>query len=397
MTTQSMLEGIRITDMTTVIFGPYCTQSLADMGADVIKVEPAEGDNLRMIGRPARTNGMGPCHMTFNRGKRSVVWDMKSAHGQEAMRRLLAGSDVFIHNIRAEAIGRLGLDYEAVKAIKPDIIYVHCVGFGSGGPYASLQAYDDIIQAASGITSLLPRVDGDPHYRYLPMAIADKVAGLHALYAVQAALIHKLRTGQGQHVEVPMLESITHFLLEEHLYGKTFVPPNGQICYSRQVDPVRQPTRTSDGWISIAPYVDERWVRFFEAVGRPDILQEETLNTPTNRYRNHRLLQARLEEVVATRTTEEWLAVCRKAGVPAMRANDMDELTEDPHLKAVGFFKQRTHPSEGDYLQTQPPVRFSARPGVTPGHAPLLGQHTVEISAELGLTEEAPAPRAAQV
>jgi len=247
------LAGVRVADMTTVVFGPYCTQILADLGADVIKVEPAEGDSARNIGVPPKTPLMGPVHLRLNRGKRSVSWDMKSEKGKLAVRRLLETSDVFIHNIRPEAIDRLGLGFELVKKLRPDIVYVHCTGFGLGGPYAGLQAYDDVIQAASGAVSLLPRVDGNPRPRYLPMLFADKVSGLHAVYATMAALIAKNRDGEGQHVEVPMFEAITSFNMLEHLCDATFVPPTGNWGYPRQLDPVRQPMRTKDGYISIAP------------------------------------------------------------------------------------------------------------------------------------------------
>jgi len=246
------LAGVRITDMTTVVFGPYCTQILADLGADVIKVEPAEGDSARNIGVPPKTPLMGPVHLRLNRGKRSVSWDMKTEAGKRAIRRLLETSDVFIHNIRPDAIDRLGLGYEVVKKLRPDIVYVHCTGFGLRGPYAGLQAYDDVIQAASGAVSLLPRVDGNPRPRYLPMLFADKVSGLHAVYATMAALIAKNRDGEGQHVEVPMFEAITSFNMLEHLCDATFVPPTGTWGYPRQLDPVRQPMQTKDGYISIA-------------------------------------------------------------------------------------------------------------------------------------------------
>ena len=193
MAQESILGGMRVADMSTVIFGPYCTQILADLGAEVIKVEPEGGDASRNIGASATTPFMGPLHLRMNRGKRSVVWDLKSEAGREGMKRLLQSSDIFIHNIRADAAERAGLGYEAVRALRPDIVYVHCTGFDSNGPNAGLPAYDDIIQAASGIASLLPRVDGNEAPRYFPMAMADKVSGLHAAYAVLAAVVHRLR------------------------------------------------------------------------------------------------------------------------------------------------------------------------------------------------------------
>jgi crotonobetainyl-CoA:carnitine CoA-transferase CaiB-like acyl-CoA transferase len=378
-----MLEGIRVADMSTVIFGPYSTQILADLGADVIKIEPADGDVLRFIGKPAHTKGMGTLHMTLNRGKRSVAWDMRSEQGREAMRRLLESSDVFVHNIRADAIKRLGLDYETVRKINPAIVYVHCTGFGIGGVHQSLAAYDDVIQAASGIASLRPRVDGTADPRYVPMAIADKVSGLHAAYATLAALIHKLRTGEGQHVEVPMFESVTSFTLVEHLSGGTFPDSGATMGYARQVDKERQPTRTKDGHIAVAPYTDERWVRFFEIAGRPDILEDERLSNPVARFKNGSLMQSKLAEITPEKTTAEWISLLGSAGIPVMRVNTLEDLLDDAHLKSVGMFTMREHPTEGRYVEVRPPVKFSARPKADISPAPLIGEHSAEVLDEL--------------
>ncbi len=384
----ALLEGIRVADMSTVIFGPHCTQLLADMGADVIKVEPPEGDNFRLMGKPAKTRGMGPTHLLLNRGKRSVNWDIRKPAGRRALERLIETSDVFLHNIRSDAIKRLGLDYESVRQIRPDIVYVHCTGFGQDGPYAGHQAYDDVIQAASGVTTLLPRVDGNPNPRYLPMAIADKVSGLHAAYAVLAAVIHRLRTGEGQHVEVPMFEAMTSFTLLEHLAGQTFDPPNGPFCYARQTNPTRQPSPTADGFISIAPYIDTRWVKFFEVSGHPEVLLEEELDNPVKRFRNEQLLCAKLAEITPEKTTAEWLALMEASGIPAMEARDLNDIFVDEHLSATGFFRRKEHPTEGPYFEVRPPVRFSARPDPAITDAPLLGQHNDEILTELGLSAD---------
>lgn len=380
-----MLEGIRVVDMSTAIFGPYCTQILADMGADVIKVEHGVGDSTRNIGNVAKTPGMGGLHMTINRGKRSVVWDLHSEAGRDAMHSLLMSSDIFIHNVRADGIARLGLDYESVRKLCPEIIYIHCVGFGSAGPYASRQAYDDLIQAASGIASLLPKVDGNPSPRYLPMAIADKVSGLHAAYATLAALTHKLRTGEGQHVEVPMMEALASFTLLEHLAERTFVPPLGEMLYPRQIHPKRQPARTKDGYISIAPYQDHRWIAYFNAIGRRDVLEDPRLNTKELRYTNIGLMYDLIAEVSPERTTQEWLDLLHKAGVPAMRFNDVEDLLSDEHLTAVGLFQEREHPSEGKYIQVQPAVKFSARPNPDIKPAPRFGEHSDALLSELSL------------
>ncbi len=238
---RAMLEGIRIVDLSSVVFGPYATQMLADMGAEVIKVEPKGGETSRFIGKHAKNRGMGSLHMTLNRGKRSIELDLKSEEDAALMRKLLKTADIFIHNVRGKAIKKLGFDYEQVRGLKPDIIYVHCTGFGQNGPYRDLQAYDDVIQAATGVATLLPRADGNPRPRYFPSLIADKVAGHYGAQAMLAALIHKLRTGEGQLVEVPMFVAFATFNLTEHMQGATFDPPNGSFGYHRQLDPGRQP------------------------------------------------------------------------------------------------------------------------------------------------------------
>jgi crotonobetainyl-CoA:carnitine CoA-transferase CaiB-like acyl-CoA transferase len=371
--------------MSTVVFGPYCTQILADLGADVIKVEPAEGDGIRNVGTPPVTPMMGPVYLRLNRGKRSACWDMKTDKGKRAVRRLLETSDVFIHNIRPDAIDRLGLGYEAVKKLRPDIIYVHCTGFGLGGPYAGLQAYDDVIQASSGAVSLLPRVDGNPRPRYLPMLFADKVSGLHAVYATMAALIARSRDGEGQHVEVPMFESITSFNMVEHLCDATFVPPTGRWGYARQLDPVRQPMKTKDGYISIAPYVDDRWVRFFQAAGHPEVLEEARFIDKPTRRANMNQMYEMAEQILPEKTTAEWLKILKEANVPAMRANEIGEVLDDPHLNAGGFFKKRKHPTEGDYIEVRQPVRFAGLDYPDARPAPNIGENTDEINRELGL------------
>ncbi|OYD60220.1 UNVERIFIED_ORG: crotonobetainyl-CoA:carnitine CoA-transferase CaiB-like acyl-CoA transferase [Burkholderia sp. CF145] len=382
----TLLSGLRVVDMTTVIFGPYCTQILADLGADVIKIEPdGVGDASRNIGKSAKTPYMGPLHMRLNRGKRSVVWDLKSPGGREALERLLAYSDIFIHNIRPDAIERARLDYETVSKLRPDIIYVHCTGFDTQGPASGLPAYDDIIQASSGAASLLPRVDGNPAPRFLPMAFADKVSGLHAAYAVMAAVIHRLRTGEGQFVEVPMLESIASFNLLEHLYERTFDPPLGSTGYARQLDPARQPMRTKDGYIVVAPYQDGRWLKFLQLTGLSHVVEEPGLTTLMERRENADRLYRYMAQVLPGKTTDEWLALLAENNIPASRVNTIDDLLDDPQLKAAGLFTDREHPTEGQYIEVGPPVRFSAAGKTSLRHAPTIGQHTEEVNRELGI------------
>ena len=380
----TMLEGIRIVDMTSVIFGPYATQMLADMGAEVIKVETPAGDMSRMLGKPAKTPGMGSTHMTVNRGKKSIVLDLKKPEDADTMAALLKTADVFFHNVRKSAIERLGFGAEAVRGIKPDIIYVHGTGFGQDGPYADLQAYDDVIQAATGTTSLLSRVDGDPRPRYFPSLIADKVSGLYGSQAILAALIHKLRTGEGQDVEVPMLECFANFMLEEHLQAATFDPPLGDIGYPRQLDPGRQPFPTADGWIAIVPYIDPKIVQLFGLLDGLSVLENEPLNTPLGRFRNTATMYREITKLTPAKTTDEWLKLCADAEIPAMEARDLSTVFEEPHLKATGFFRMREHPTEGLFREMAPPIRFSADTDRTLGLAPKLGEHSAEIKATLG-------------
>ena len=374
-----MLHGVRVIDLTSVVFGPYATQILADLGAEVVKVEPPGGDVFRYAGKPANTRGMGPGHMALNRGKRSIVLDLKSLEDQARLRQLLETADIFIHNIREKAIRRLGFAYEDVKAIKPDIIYVHCVGFGSTGPYADLQAYDDVIQAATGVTTLASRVDGDPRPRYLPSLIADKVAGLHGGQAALAALIHRLRTGEGQRVEVPMLEAFVHFMLLEHLAGLTFDPPRGDVGYPRQLDPNRQPFPTADGYISIVPYTDDSILRLFQVLGAPEVLSKEQFSTPGLRGRNMSAIYAEIAELTVHGTTADWVTRLAAAEIPAMPVRDLADMLNDPHLSETGFFSRRTHPTEGDYVEMRSPVRYSAYPNPINRPPPLIGQDTDEI------------------
>lgn len=382
-----LLEGVRITDMTSVFFGPYCTQTLADLGAEVIKLEAASGDTARLVGNPPKTEGMGPVFMRLNRGKRFIDWDLRGAPGRKAMRRLLETTDVFIHNIRLDGVERLGLGYEAVKEIRPDIIYVHGTGFDQRGPYASLQAYDDIIQASTGLASLLPMADGEPRPRFLPAAIADKVSGLHAVYGVLAAVIHKLRTGEGQHVEVPMFESMASFNTVEHFCDNSYVPPTASPgYYQRQLDPTRQPVKTKDGWIAFAPYLDDRWIRFFNAAGHGYVLEREELIDPPTRRANMSIMFEEMARISPERTTDEWLELCREANVPAMRVNAVHELPNDEQLKASGLFREREHPTEGPYIEVGMPVRFSAAPDRREHrHAAKPGHHSEEVARELGL------------
>lgn len=379
---KAMLEGVKVLDLTSVVFGPYCTQMLADLGAEVIKVEqPGSGDAFRWSGRSVANKGMAPAFMAINRGKKSVALDLKQPEDNAAIKALVRDADVFILNVRGKAVERLGLDYESVRAINPEVIYVHCVGFGQEGPYADLQAYDDVIQAASGAATLLSRVDGNPRARYLPSLIADKVAGLNAAQATLAAIIHKMRTGRGQRVEVPMLEAFTNFMLLEHLAGKTFDPPNAPVCYFRQIDPDRQPFPTKDGYVSMVAYSSEAMPRVFKLLGNPDFINDERFATPAAIGKNMDAIYQEIARLSVNFTTAELVALCQDAQIPAQPVRDMDDIMDDPHLAATGFFKRRIHPSEGAYFEMQPPVAFSDFERPELDHTPKLGEQTDEMRA----------------
>ncbi|HIG23266.1 MAG TPA: CoA transferase [Henriciella marina] len=383
MTSGRMLEGVRVVDMTSVVFGPYATQILADLGADVIKVEPPTGDAFRYSGKPAQTRGMAPSFMALNKGKRSVVLDLKAEEDRAAMRDLLASADIFIHNVRSQAIEKLGFSREQTKKINNDLIYIHCVGFAEGGPYYGLQAYDDVIQAASGTATLAGRVDGSGEARYLPSLIADKVAGLHGAQAAMAAYIHKLRTGESQFVEVPMFEVFTKFMLMEHLAGLTFDPPNAPVCYFRQIDPDRQPFQTSDGFISMVPYTPEAWRPVFDVLGEPEFLDKPEFSTPRALFENQALLYRRTAEITPSRTTAEWTQMFNDARIPCMPVRDMADILEDPHLKATGFFQHTQHPSEGNWYDMKSPISYSAYKAYDVAPPPRLGEHSADVGSIL--------------
>lgn len=375
----TLLQGVKVVDLTTVVFGPYATQILAQLGADVIKIEaPGAGDSFRWSGKAAKTPGMSPGFIALNQGKQSVALDLKQAEDAARAKALIADADVFVLNVRGKAAERLGLDYESVRAINPAVIYVHCVGFGQDGPYADLQAYDDVIQAAAGAASLLPRVDGDPRARYFPSLIADKVAGLNAAYAVLAAVIHKLRTGEGQRVEVPMFEAFANFMLLEHLGGLTFEPPVGPVGYARQIDPDRQPFPTSDGYISIVAYSDDVWPRLFDVLGEPGVIDEARFATRRLRVDNLAFLYREVARLTPRFTKAELTRKCHEAQIPAQPVRDIGDIMADPHLAATDFFARREHPTEGAYYSMAHPVRFGCAPVTAPRPAPLLGENGLE-------------------
>ena len=391
------LDGIRIVDLTSVVLGAYATAILGDLGADVIKVEsPGSknangGDIMRWAGSPpsGERNGLGPIFLTINRNKRSLQLDLKKKQARDALLKLIATADVVTANVRYEGLKRLGLSYEDVKAVKPDIIYVIGSGYGEAGPYGGRPAYDDMIQAVSGIASMMSEVDGDPRPRFFPTLIADKTTGLFMANAILAALVYRERTDQGQFVEVPMMESMVTFLLAEHLYGEVYDPPTGPIGYVRVTAPDRKPYKTKDGYIAILPYSDNQWRDFFALAGKPDLFEiDERFSDYENRTRNIRHLYALMEDVTIERTTDEWAALLGQNDIPFARVNRLKDLRNDKHLQAVGLFEKRTHPVEGPYWSLNHPVTYGASPASVRRDAPTLGEHNREILREAGLSEE---------
>jgi formyl-CoA transferase len=379
------LDGIRVLDLTSVVLGPLATQILGDYGADVIKIEAPEGDLMRSNGVSLHT-GMSSIYLALNRNKRSVALDLKSNEGASALRQLIATSDVFVHNMRVAAIERLGFGYEAVAQINPRIVYCAATGFGQDGPDAEKPAFDDIIQAACGLASVASIGHEAPDYT--ASLIADKTTGLVVANAVMAAMLHRERYGVGQYVEVPMLETMTAFVLAEHMGGMTFRPAPAPAGYARLLQGGRKPVRTSDGWLSLLPYTPRHWQAFFKAAGREDIGQRFKLESRKDLNENIRLLYQYLGEVVATRSTDEWLALCEELDIPATRLYALDQLPDHPHLQAVGLFQETNHPTEGAIRELRPTTRFFGTPTSIRRPAPVLGQHTREVLLEAGLKEE---------
>src|SRR5690606_15306502 len=296
------LQGVRVLDLTSVVLGPYATMLLGDMGADVIKIEGPEGDTTRTTG-PTRSPGMAAIYLAANRNKRSLVLDLKQERAAEALWRLIDTADVFVHSIRPQAIARLGFGPDAVLSRNPRIVYAGIHGFGEAGPYAGRPAYDDIIQAACGLSALMERTSGEP--LHTPMVTADKTTGLTALYAILAALFARERTGRGQFVEVPMFEAMTSFVLTEHLYGHVFDPPEGPIGYTRVLAAWRRPYRTKDGWIAMLAYTDRQWSRFVTEAGRPELATDERYASLAARTRNIEEVYALVGDLLPQRTTAE--------------------------------------------------------------------------------------------
>lgn len=375
------LDGIKILDLTTVVMGPFATQILGDFGADVIKVESPDGDSMRKVG-PFVHPGMGPLFMQANRNKRSIVLNLKDPSDKAELLKLVEKVDVLVYNIRPPAMRRLGLDHETLSRLNPGLIMCGAFGFGETGPYAGRPAYDDILQAASGISSVIQRVNGRP--AYVPVNICDRTVGLYLALTLSSALVHKARTGEGQAIELPMFETMAQFVLGDHVGGELFQPSLGETGYKRLLSRQRGPYPTSDGHLCVVIYTDDHWRKFSAMIGVPDLvandprfasLQERTIRSEE--------MGAYLAAALPSKTTAEWLALFDEADIPASPVNSIDDLFEDPHLNAVGFWQEMEHPSEGRIRVTRPVGTWSRTQPDVRRLAPRLGEHTEEVLGEI--------------
>lgn len=374
------LHGLRIVDLTAVIMGPYAMQIMADLGAEVIKIESPEGDIMRYVGKHGDV-GMGPIHLNLNRGKRLVTLDLKKPEARQVLLSIIGRADAFVHALRPKAIARLGLDYDSVRAVKPDIVYAGAYGYTADGPYGDDPAYDDLIQGLCGLASIASNLAGEP--RFFPTTIADKVCGLALAYALLAALLHQQRTGQGQQVEVPMLETMVQFLMVEHLGNRTF-GPDEEMGYARVLSQLRKPHRTLDGYVCALPYHDKNWRDFFVIVGRPDLAEDPRFSSHSARSANYEVLYAMLAEFLALQKTGYWIEKLRAAHIPVAPVLGLTDLFEDPHLKAGGLFQPVQHPTFGPITTLRSPITFSQTPAAIGKPADVVGADSTRVLQELG-------------
>jgi crotonobetainyl-CoA:carnitine CoA-transferase CaiB-like acyl-CoA transferase len=376
------LDGVRVVDLTTIVVGPICTRTLADYGADVIKVEAPGGDLLRTMAEGSRNPGMSGKFINFNRNKRSIGLDIKQPEGLDALRRLIDKADVFVSNVRPEGLARARLDHASLAKTNPRLIHCSILAFGRGGRYFNRPAYDPVIQSLSGVAGTIARATGEP--RFVPMVMSDHTSGLIAAQAIGFALYRREKTGTGEAIDVPMLENMASFVASEHLGAATFDPPVGPTGDGRLLSPNYRPVPTSDGYVTVRPNTNAQAFAFFDAIGRPELKTDPRFDSAASRTRNAKDYFEVQATCLGHKTTDEWVELFDKLDVPAARYNSIDDLMTDPHLKDVGFFREEEHPSEGKIRRSKLANIFSGGARESESHAPLYGEHTREILAELG-------------
>lgn len=381
------LENTLVVEMGSVVLAPYAAQVLADMGAEVIKVEPLAGDNTRRLGI-TKNKGMGALFLNCNRGKKSLALDLKHPDGIAALRRVLGKADVLIHNMRDSAAQRLGIGYGQLAEANPALVYCSAYGYGATGRYAARPAYDDVIQAGCGMAALRGRIDGKPSYA--PTIVADKTTALFSVIGIMGALMRRAVTGKGEQMEIAMFETMVHYMSIEHLGGFSFEPPAGPGGYARLLNDFRRPHKTKDGFMAVLPYTAAQWKAFFDGAGRPEVLQDPRFCDDAGRTENIDAIYEVVSTILPARTNAEWAALCTQADIPHSPVNDIGDLVADPHLADTGFWHHVNHPTEGAMLTPSFPVRYGGPQGdATPaGPAPLLGQHTLEVLQSAGYTRE---------
>ena len=379
------LAGVRVIDLTSVMMGPYATMILGDYGADIIKVESPDGDVMRHAA-PMRHPQMGAMYLQGNRNKRSIVLDLKKAAGRDALLRLALTADVFVHNVRPAAMGRLKLGANDLLAVNPRLVYAGLHGFGERGPYAGRPAYDDLIQGMTALPALTGKIAGEP--RYSPATMADRIVGLNAVHAILAALLHRERSGEGQSIEIPMFETMAQFVLGDHMAGRSFTPPIGPPGYSRLLSPDRRPYQTKDGYICALVYTDKQWTAFFRIIGlENDGQRDPRLASIKTRTDNYDFVYSWFSGVIKTHTTAEWMQLFEAADIPHAPLHDLDSLIDDPHLSAVGLLQSIEHPTEGGLRLAGPAATWSKTPPSVRRYPPRLGEHGDEILREAGFSE----------
>ncbi|MBQ6644710.1 MAG: CoA transferase [Saccharopolyspora sp.] len=378
------LAGVRVIDMSTVVMGPYAAQILGDLGADVIKIESPK-DTVRNSTQYRNTPGMTSLHLNVNRNKRSVSLNLKDEAGHDQALRLISGADILITNMRIGALRRLGMDYDSLAAEHPHLIYAHAQGFRPDSERADLAAYDETVQAASGLLDLAERAGDIGSPAVLPSIFGDKVAALTIAYSTLAALHHQRATGQGQLVEVPMTDTLLAFNMVEHLQGAVFEPPMSGTGFPLSMNKGHRARPTKDGQVMIMPYTPQNCRDLFRAGGHPELAEDPRVNGEVLDARAHGAAIAELiESVTPNLTTDEWIEVCTKNSIPVGPVLKLDEAAEDPYVRQGHLLDLGEHPSEGSYRVVGVPMNFSATPASVREHAPIPGQHTDEVLDELG-------------